>query len=91
MSDVQCPYCGTEQEINHDDGYGYDEGTEHEQSCPTCNRDFKFTTSISFSYEVMCQKDDHVMVPFGDKWPGMYECENCDFVERRRDADGGAA
>ena len=24
-SDVECPYCGAEQEINHDDGYGYDE------------------------------------------------------------------
>jgi hypothetical protein len=33
MSDVKCPYCGTEQEINHDDGYGYDEGKYYEQEC----------------------------------------------------------
>lgn len=26
MSDVKCPYCGNEQEINHDDGYGCEDG-----------------------------------------------------------------
>ena len=25
MYDVECPYCGAEIEINHDDGYGYEE------------------------------------------------------------------
>jgi len=33
MSDVTCPYCRDEQEINHDDGYGYEEDKEHEQDC----------------------------------------------------------
>ena len=22
------------------------------------------------------------MVPFGDKWPNMHGCENCDFYEK---------
>jgi len=81
MSDVKCPYCGTEQEINHDDGY--DESQEHEQACHRCDKEFKFTTSISFTYQVMCQNDDHVMVPSGDKWPHLYECERCEFTERK--------
>jgi len=28
-NDVECPYCGAEQEINHDDGQGYDEDVLH--------------------------------------------------------------
>jgi hypothetical protein len=82
MSDVTCPYCGAEQEIDHDDGYGYDEALEFEQECVECDETFKFTTSISFHYEVQCQDGDHDMQPFGDKWPGMYRCKKCDFYER---------
>ena len=84
MSDVQCPYCKTDQEINHDDGYGYEEGESHEQACIHCEKDFKFITSITFAYDVLCQKDDHVMVPFGDRWRDVFECENCDFYEKRK-------
>ena len=43
MKDVECPYCGTGQEINHDDGYGYEEDDPHEQSCPHCDKTFVFT------------------------------------------------
>ena len=90
MSDVTCPYCAAEQEINHDDGYGYDERSDHEQECIECGKTFKFKTSISYNYEVYCQNDDHDMEPFGDKWPNMYECSKCDFYERRV-VRGGAA
>lgn len=85
MNDVKCPYCGTEQEINHDDGYGYQEDEEYTQSCVNCDEEFLFRTSISFKYDVMCRDGDHKMVPFGDKWPGMYECERCDFYELRKE------
>ena len=83
MNDVKCPYCGADQEINHDDGYGYEESEEYEQDCVACDKRFQFTTSISFSYSVYCQDGDHNMQPFGDKWPNMYECEKCDFYERK--------
>ena len=83
MSDVKCPYCGTEQEINHDDGYGYEEDRTHEQDCVSCNKKFKFTTSIVYHYEVECQEADHDMYTFGDQWPNMYECSKCDFYEKR--------
>ncbi|MCP4101996.1 MAG: hypothetical protein GY750_11285 [Lentisphaerae bacterium] len=83
MTDVTCPYCGFEQEINHDDGYGYDESEDYEQECGDCEKTFNYTTGIIFSYQVTCQDKDHDMVPSGDKWPGMYECKKCDFCERR--------
>jgi hypothetical protein len=83
MSDVNCPYCGAEQEINHDDGYGYDEDREHEQNCVSCTMTFKFTTSISYNYDVLCLDGDHNMEPAGDKWPDLWECSRCDFYELR--------
>lgn len=52
MNDIECPYCGEEQEINHDDGYGYTEGDIHQQQCSCCDKYFTFTTSISYSYQV---------------------------------------
>jgi hypothetical protein len=51
MSDVECPYCGQNQEINHDDGYGYEEGVKHEQECSNCEKTFVFETSITFLYD----------------------------------------
>jgi hypothetical protein len=52
MSDVTCSYCGHEQNINHDDGYGYDESQTYEQECHECDKIFAFTTYIHFSYDV---------------------------------------
>jgi hypothetical protein len=83
MSDVKCPYCEVEQEINHDDGYGYGDGEEYEQSCTDCHKEFKFTTSVSFDYKVECQSGDHEMESFGDQWPNMYQCIKCDLYEHR--------
>ncbi len=50
MNDIECPYCGEDQEINHDDGYGYEEDQTHEQECRDCEKTFAFTTCISFDY-----------------------------------------
>ena len=51
IDDVDCPYCGEPQEINHDDGNGYDENETHQQQCSDCDKTFIFTTSISYYYE----------------------------------------
>jgi transposase-like protein len=51
MSDIECPYCDHDIEINHDDGFGYDEGVTHQYQCPSCEKSFVFTTSISFYYD----------------------------------------
>lgn len=50
MADTNCPYCDVEIEINHDDGYGYDEQGTHQQECDGCGKTFVYTTSISFNY-----------------------------------------
>lgn len=81
MSDVKCPYCGHEQEINHDDGYGYEEGETHEQQCFECEKYFDFTTSISFSYNVYCDEDSHNMEYSG--YQDLWQCTKCDHNELR--------
>lgn len=50
MIDVNCPYCNKGVEINHDDGYGYEEDVAHQQEC-SCGKTFVYYTSISFSHE----------------------------------------
>lgn len=50
MSDINCPYCDKEQDINHDDGRGYLEDELHRQECD-CGKTFIFTTSLSYYYE----------------------------------------
>lgn len=49
--DIECPYCEKELDINHDDGYGYDENILHQQYCGNCEKTFVFRTSIVFYYE----------------------------------------
>lgn len=48
--DVECPYCLKWQEINHDDGYGLEEDTQHEQECECCEKSFVYHTSIHYFY-----------------------------------------
>ncbi len=51
MHDTNCPYCNAEVEINHDDGYGYEEDKVYEQECSKCDHVFHFHTTICFYYE----------------------------------------
>lgn len=91
MSKAECPYCGEDQEINHDDGYGYEEGETYEQDCHSCGNTFAYTTSISFSYDTTkapCMNgEDHKWRPTATapKWHTKMACEYCD--ERREMAD----
>jgi len=48
--DTECPYCGADVDINHDDGYGYEEDDLHQQECRSCGKTFTYTTAIHFSY-----------------------------------------
>ncbi len=51
MSDnAGCPYCGKDNDINHDDGYGYGEDL-YEQECSHCEKTFTYRTSISYYYD----------------------------------------
>lgn len=51
-TDIDCPYCGHGQDINHDDGYGFREEEVFNQICNSCQKTFTFTTSIIYHYEV---------------------------------------
>lgn len=83
MSDVICPYCRREQEICHDDGYGFEEDGEFEQECSFCDGTFKFTTSISYNYNVCCNDEkDHVME---NCYKDLWECTKCDHYEVRKE------
>lgn len=84
MNDVNCPYCDTAQDIDHDDGHGYSEGVKHEQQCVRCDKNFIFHTSIIYHYEV--EKADclngaeHDFQPT-KTYPRQYakmECSVCD-------------
>jgi predicted RNA-binding Zn-ribbon protein involved in translation (DUF1610 family) len=52
MKDVKCPYCGEEQDINHEDGYGYSEGETFHQECKSCGKSFAYETQRIFHYDV---------------------------------------
>ena len=89
MSDISCPYCGENQEINHDDGYGYDEDEIHNQECGSCENTFAYTTSILFLYEAHkadCLNDGkHDWTPmkiYPEHWPNARRCLDCGLEER---------
>lgn len=82
--DIECPYCEVWQEINHDDGFGYEEGVKHEMECCDCGKTFTFETSISFDYEpekadCLNELSDHDYNPIST-YPPEYtkmECKIC--------------
>jgi len=50
-NDTNCPYCDEGIEINHEDGYGYEEGKIYEQKCEHCEKNFTYTTGILYVYQ----------------------------------------
>jgi len=80
MSDVICPYCEHEQDINHDDGYGLEDGGTFEQHCTECEALFKFTTTISTRYRVYCA-GEHVLAA-RELGRQTVDCTRCDHYER---------
>ena len=51
FKDIECPNCGEWLDIDHDDGYGYEEGEVFRQRCPHCEKYFAYTTGILYVYE----------------------------------------
>jgi len=91
VKDVVCPYCGEEQEINHDDGYGYEEDELYQQEC-NCGKTFVYTTAIIFNYDVYkapcLNGGSHKMrktrrVPWVIVGEERYRCEYCGEREDR--------
>ena len=55
---VNCPFCDKEQEINHDDGFGYDEGEDYEQECIGCEKVFRYSPTYLIMYYVQQENGD---------------------------------
>jgi hypothetical protein len=91
MSDINCPYCDAELEINHDDGYGYEEDQLHQQQCSACDKYFTYTTSILYVYEAeeaSCLNDgEHDYKPT-ITYPKEYTRMKCRTCEEERSLTG---
>ncbi len=82
--DTECPYCGEDVEINHDDGYGYEESQLHEQECQKCGKLFAYTTAIMLhhtAYKADCLNGGaHNYKPVVHAprcWPAWVRCADC--------------
>jgi transposase-like protein len=85
MSDMECPYCGADQEVCHDYGHGYSEDVKHEHECSECGKVFVFTTMISFDYtpaKADCLNGAEHELVFRKSWPSEHSrmgCKHCDY------------
>jgi hypothetical protein len=89
MSHACCPYCDAQVEINHDDGYGYDEERIYEQECGSCEKTFAYRTSISIHYftaQAPCMNGgEHEMKPVVHAprcYPNWQRCVHCEHEVR---------
>ena len=84
MDNVECPYCGETQEINHDDGAHYDENESETMECSDCDKTFMVSVWISRTFEgvkVDCLNDGkHIWRPTNTipRYFTRMKCETCD-------------
>lgn len=84
MKDIECPYCGEWLDIDHDDGYGYEEGEVFQQRCYHCDKTFTYTTGILFVYhpeQADCLNDgehDYKPTTTVPKFFTKMRCSMCD-------------
>jgi hypothetical protein len=50
MGGDECPYCGKEVEICHDDGYGLTEDEIFTATCNWCDKEFAYTVCIDITH-----------------------------------------
>jgi len=87
-NDIECPYCDAEQEIEHDDGIGYEEDTAHTQECGECGKTFVYYTSVSFyykPYKAPCQNGEDHDWKVNTGHPGGYlsNFHTCSYCDKR--------
>jgi len=81
--DVKCPYCGADVEINHDDGYGYEEDVIFSQECSECEKEFVYTISIEINHKAKradcLNGSPHKYKPTADIFPETprMSCADC--------------
>ena len=83
MRDIECPYCGEDLDVCHDDGAGYDEDELHQMECCHCQKQFCFTASIMYLYKAKkadCLNDGNHDFKVTNTYPRRYakmECSMC--------------
>lgn len=93
MEDVNCPYCGESQSIDHDDCHGYTEDELHQQQCGECSKYFVFTTSISYYYtphKADCLNDGSHTFKLTNTYPkeaSKMRCSQCEEERRLTDLE----
>ena len=93
--DMECPYCGADQEVCHDDGHGYAEDVRHEHTCSECGKTFVFTTFISFDYtphKADCLNGGEHELKLTNTYPRRYSqmrCRHCDYSRQATEAEIG--
>ena len=93
MSDLECPYCGVEHDIDHDDGFGYEEDERHEMECRHCEKTFVFTTYKNFTYtpskaDCLNGSDHDLKLSYTyPKWCTKMICKDCDYSRKLTDKE----
>lgn len=88
MKDIECPYCGHDFDVCNDDGHGYEEDKSHEERCPSCDKNFVFTTMISFTYspaKADCLNGAPHRLELSNTYPKEHarlQCQDCDYSEK---------
>lgn len=85
---IDCPYCDAELEVNHDDGFGYDENVMHHMECDKCGKNFVFETVISFSYypkKADCLNGAKHNYKLTDTFPKEFSKMNCSDCDEERE------
>jgi hypothetical protein len=86
--DIECPYCGKEQNIDHDDGFGYKEDVLHQMECKYCEKQFVFTTSILFHYypeKADCLNDGNHNYQLTHTFPKEFSKMRCSMCDDERE------
>jgi hypothetical protein len=86
--DLECPYCEKGLDINHDDGFGYEEEILHQMECKYCGKSFVFGTSISYNYESQkadCLNDGKHNYQLTHTHPKEFSRMRCTMCDDERD------
>lgn len=51
MNNTECPYCGHEEDVCNEDGFGTDENETYRMECGGCGKTYGLTMTIHYHYE----------------------------------------
>jgi hypothetical protein len=75
--DLLCPYCGHGQADLFEVSGAYDEG-DHETTCEACEKDFRFSTTVTYSYSAQTRAYEKAHKSAMELYKGIGGREFCD-------------